>query len=525
MTNPDAQNAKSWPFEQARALLKRVGDKKLVTFQTGFGPSGAPHIGTFGEVTRTQMVRDAFIELTGGTVATRLIVFSDDYDGFRKVPDGMPESMAEHLGKPLTMVPDPFGEYESFAHRNNAALKAFIEQSGFEDVELISATECYRNGVFDDVLQRVLLSYDAVQAIMLPTLRDARKATYSAFMPLAYSGVLLADASVRPSEDFGDAGRGLFFKDSTFDAGVDMLIDVRGGAAKLQWKVDWAARWVVFDVDYEMHGKDLMDSAVLSSRICKAIGGKPPMTFTYELFLDDEGRKQSKSSGNGMSMETWSRYSTTGPLAYFMFLKPREAKIFTAKTVPRATDEYLKALVAYPALTGAAKLDSPIWHIHGDTPPPYSSDVTYGLLLNLAVVSGAKDRESLIAYLRQYKALSAGDLAFLTPLIDGAINYARDILLQDRQRRAPTEQEATAFLDLVERFEKMADGLDPEAYQFEVYEVGKAHDFQPLRAWFQSLYEVLFGDEQGPRFGSFTAAYGRQNTIDLLNRAVKGEIE
>ena len=497
---------KSWPFEQARALLERVQGKETVIFETGFGPSGTPHIGTFAEVIRTSMVRRAFEEMTNEKVLTRLLVFSDDYDGFRKRPLGLPVEMEEDFGLPLTRVRDPDGAFPSFAERNNQALRDFLDklEVGYE---FVSSTECYKTGVFDDVLMRVAENYDAVQEIMLPSLRDERRATYSAFMPISpVTGRVLAEGVHKVTP------QGMVFFDA--EDGKRYASSVRGGLVKLQWKVDWALRWAHFGVDYEMHGKDLIESAKLSERICKAVGGVPPLTYFYEMFLDDNGEKFSKSKGNGFTVEDWQRYSSTGALAHFVFQTPKSAKTLSASVVPRVTDEYLKALAAFPKLEGAARLDSPVWHIHEGSPPSYSADVSYGLLLNLAGVSKAQEPEVLENYLRQYKALG-DDREFITSLIPGAIAYTNE-QTKPAARRQPNQVERVAFQDLIARLEKMDDGLDGEAYQFEVYEVGKTHGFESLRAWFQGIYEVLFGESQGPRFGSFIAAYGRRNTINLL---------
>ena len=505
-------DAKSWPFEQARALFKKVGPKNLVTFQTGYGPSGHPHLGTFGEVVRTQMVRNAFHKLIGSDIATRTLVFSDDYDGFRRVPDGLPESMFDDIGKPLTSVRDPYGEYPSFAHRNNAALVNFIERMDF-DVTFVSATDCYKSGIFNPTLLRVLENYEAIKNLMLSTLGEVRRETYSPFMPISpVTGNVLAEGVLEVDKVSGEI---LFVAED----GKEYSVPVIDGNAKLQWKVDWAMRWAAFDVDYEMHGKDLLDSASLSSKISKIISNRAPLNYFYELFLDDSGHKISKSKGNGFSLEQWLQYSSTGALAYYMFQSPRSAKAFGASIVPRATDDYLKALGNFKNLDKNAKLDSPVWHIHGGNPPSYDADVSYGLLLNLATVSNAQDAQTLEKYLSQYKAVSDKDREFVGSLIPGAISYAQAYILKNRKTRAPTDLEHKAFLALADKLETMADGLPPEIYQTEVYAIGKDFEFTPLRAWFQGLYEVLFGDSQGPRFGSFIAAYGREETIKLL-RAV-----
>jgi lysyl-tRNA synthetase class 1 len=515
-----AFEAKSWPFEQARALLKRVEGKSVVTFQTGFGPSGAPHVGTFGEVVRTNMVRRAFEELTEGKVKTRLLVFSDDYDGFRRVPDGLPSSMEKDLGRPLSWVDDPFGEFESFAERNNSALRAFLDGLGI-DYEFVSATDAYRHVIFEecdffqDTLMLIYDNYDAVMNIMLPTLGGQgsnRAETYSPFMPVSdINGHVLDDAEVRLEGNYMISYRDV--------DGERRETNIFHGFVKLQWKVDWAMRWMAFDVDYEMHGKDLIDSATLSTRICKAVGRTPPLTYFYELFLDDEGRKVSKSKGNGMAMEEWLAYSDVGPLAYFMFQSPRSAKAFTLTVVPRVTDEYLKALGDYSKLEGAKRFDSPVWHIHAGSPPTFSADVSYSLLINLATVSSAQDAETLMNYLRQYKALSEDDRAVIESLVPKVIAYVRE-QTEPKVRRQPSEMEAKAFRSLISQLETMEDGLDGEAYQFWVYEVGKSYPFDTLRDWFRAIYEVLFGDEQGPRFGTFIAAYGRERSIDLLKSAL-----
>lgn len=505
--------AKSWPFEQARALLKRVEGKKMVTFQTGFGPSGAPHVGTFGEVVRTQMVRHAFEHLTGGEVATQLIVFSDDYDGFRKVPDGLPESMEADLGKPLSNVNDPFGDYRSFAERNNTALRNFLDGMGI-DYKFSSATDCYRSGLFNEMLIRVCQNYEAVRNIMLPTLGEVRRATYSPIMPISpVTGNVLAEG-VR---DIDLTRNEIHF---TAEDGKDYSVPVEFGKVKLQWKADWGMRWAALGVDYEMHGKDLIDSAVLSSRICKAIGGVPPLTYFYELFLDEHGAKQSKSKGNGMSTKEWLQCSTSDTLAMFMFQSPKTAKTFAPSVIPRVTDEYLKGLAAYDGLTPEQRLDSPVWHIHEGVPPSYTSDVSYGLLLNLAKVSAAQDAETLMNYLYQYRALPPQEHKLLWPFVEGAVAYVREHV-EKGSRRDPTALETAAFRALIWQLEQMEDGLDGEAYQFHIYEIGKQFQFEPLRNWFKAIYEVLFGDEQGPRFGTFIAAYGRERTIELLRSVLR----
>ncbi|HEY8579066.1 MAG TPA: lysine--tRNA ligase, partial [Beijerinckiaceae bacterium] len=362
-----ALTAAAWPFEEARKLVARVErtGQREVLFETGYGPSGLPHIGTFGEVARTTMVRRAFELLTGGRVKTRLLAFSDDMDGLRKVPDNVPnkEILLAHLGKPLTRVPDPFGKFESFAHHNNAMLREFLDRFGFE-YEFASSTDYYLSGRFDAALKHMLARFDAVQKIMLPSLREERAATYSPFLPIhPKTGVVMQV----PLESMDAASGVIVWRDP--DTGERFETLVTGGHCKLQWKPDWAMRWYALDVDYEMAGKDLIDSVKLSGAIVRALGGAPPEGFNYELFLDDKGQKISKSKGNGLTIEEWLTYASPESLSLFMFQKPREAKRLHFDVIPRAVDEYLQFLAAYPKQDWKQRLGNPVWHIHGGEPP------------------------------------------------------------------------------------------------------------------------------------------------------------
>jgi lysyl-tRNA synthetase class 1 len=379
-----AEHAKAWPFEEARQLLDRVGkggvpEKGYVLFQTGYGPSGLPHIGTFGEVARTLMVRHAFEQLSD--VPTRLFAFSDDMDGLRKVPDNIPnkEMVAEHLGKPLTAIPDPFGTHDSFGAHNNARLRAFLDEFGFS-YEFVSATECYKSGRFDAALLKVLAHYDAVMDVILPTRGPERRATYSPFLPVCpETGVVLQVPMVARNLD---AGTVVYERAD----GKRVETPVTGGACKLQWKADWAMRWTALDVDYEMSGKDLIDSVRLSGRICRILGGNPPVGFTYELFLDEKGEKISKSIGNGLSVEEWLRYAPPESLAQFMFQKPKAAKRLYFDVIPRQVDDYLQHLAAYPTQEPERQIENPAWHIHRGPPPAEDAHLSYNILLNLASV-------------------------------------------------------------------------------------------------------------------------------------------
>ena len=550
-----AREARTWPFEQARALLARLFVVRLdaaerdlaatlfaagkidealaalpalrapVILQTGYGASGLPHIGTFNEVARTTMVRNAFRALTEDQIPTRLISFSDDMDGLRKVPDNVPnrEMLAEDLGKPLTSVRDPFGEQASFGDYNNARMRAFLDAHGF-DYEFLSATQCYRSGRFDATLRRVLERFDKVQAVMLPTLGPERRATYSPFLPISpKTGRVL---QVPTLERFPDRGT-IVFED---EDGVLTETPVTGGAVKLQWKPDWANRWTALGVDYEMSGKDLIDSVKVSSRICTILGGTPPEGFNYELFLDEHNQKISKSKGNGLTLEEWSRYGAPESLVYYLFGSPRSAKKLAFEVIPRAADDYLQQLEAYnrpPAPRGdndkpANPLDNPVWSVHAGAPPAKGSPVSFGLLINLVSASNASDKAILWGFIARHLpgATPEGE-PLLDRLTDYAVNYYEDFVRPAKRFRAPDARERAAFADLAARLRALPpDTHDAELVQFEVYEAGKAAGFEPLRTWFGALYEVLLGQSQGPRFGSFAVIFGLPETITLIERAL-----
>lgn len=524
--HPAALRAKSWPFVEARALYehitkkgKRPGD--MVTFETGFGPSGLPHIGTFGEVVRTAMVMRAFDKLTRYTYELRLLIVSDDYDALRKVPDGADFILNDSLDLPLSSVPDPLGRERSFAMANNRKLIEFVNSLRIP-YSFVSATDQYRSGNYDATLRKVWDNHQAILDIMLPTLGAERRATYCAFMPIgAHTGKVISEGATLAPLGSVINEREIEYRDN----GLLCKTSVFGGLTKLQWKVDWAARWVTFDVDYEMSGKDLIDSVKASNQICRAIGGMPPLNMTYELFVDAEGKKISKSKGNGIAMEEWFRYGTREALALFMFQNPRATKTLALDVIPRVSDELLKGLQAYHSYTEdveVKELDNPTWHIYQGNPPEYRSEVTYQLLINLAQASRTSDAEVLLRYANHYKAevpeATPEVISIIQGMAHGAIRYVQNVM-PAQELRAPTTREARAFENLALRLTGMQDGLDAEAYQFEVYEVGKEYEFEPLRTWFQAIYEVLFGSSQGPRFGTFIEAYGRQPTIELLEEA------
>ncbi len=518
-----AATHKAWPFEQARKLLDHVAHKPAdepVLFETGYGPSGLPHIGTFGEVARTSMVRHAFCLLSDRP--TRLIAFSDDMDGLRKVPDNLPnqEMLAQHLGKPLTSVPDPFGTHESFAHHNNARLQAFLDRFGFE-YEFFSATECYRSGLFDETLLTVLAHYEAVMDIVLPTLGAERRATYSPFLPVCpETGHVL---QVPVIEVNAQAGTIVYQRED----GKKIETPVTGGKCKLQWKADWAMRWTALGVDYEMAGKDLIESVHLSSRIARALGGAPPVGFNYELFLDDKGQKISKSKGNGITVEEWLRYASPESLALYMFQNPRKAKRLYFDVIPKAVDEYLTFLVKFADQSEVEKLGNPVWHIHNGTPPQEDVPVSFSLLLNLVSASNAHDKAILWNFIQRYAPKATPEKnPILDQLVPFAINYFDDFVKPSKKFRAPTDQERQGLEELIMRLEALARAgeTSAQAIQTEIYAVGKELAFENLRDWFQALYEVLLGQAQGPRFGSFVAIYGVPETIALIHKALAGDL-
>jgi len=510
--------AKAWPFEEARKLLKRFGDKTpakgYALFETGYGPSGLPHIGTFGEVVRTTMVRQAFQRISD--IPTRLFCFSDDMDGLRKVPDNIPnrEMVAAHLGKPLTQIPDPFGEYESFGHHNNARLRAFLDAFGFE-YEFQSSSELYRAGRFDAALLRMLEVYDRVMEIMLPSLGPERRKTYSPFLPICpETGRVLQVPVIERDLQAGT----VVYED---DAGRKVEVPVTGGHCKLQWKPDWGMRWYALGVDYEMSGKDLIDSVKLANRIAQVLGGRPPEGFNYELFLDEKGEKISKSRGNGLTVEEWLSYAPPESLALFMYQKPRAAKRLYFDVIPRAVDDYLAFAARHGEEALEKQLENPAWHIHDGKVPAGGSPLSFNVLLNLAGVCNTEDPAVLWGFISRYvPGASPESLPVLDNLVGYAIRYYQDFVKPNKAFRPPSDDERAALEDLLQALEALPAAADGEAIQTAVYEVGKAHDFANLRDWFKALYEILLGQEQGPRMGSFMALYGLEESKTLIRDAL-----
>jgi lysyl-tRNA synthetase, class I len=526
-----AENSNAWPFEEAKKIVARLKKKPKdeVIFETGYGPSGLPHIGTFGEVARTTMVRHAFRVLTDDKVKTRLIAFSDDMDGLRKVPDNVPnkEMLAAHLGKPLTQVPDPFSnEYPSFGAHNNARLRAFLDQFGFE-YEFLSSTDCYKSGRFDAALLTVLERFDAVMSIMLPSLRQERAQTYSPFLPISpRTGIVL---QVPILEHDAKAGT-ITYEDP--DTKERMVTPVTGGHCKLQWKPDWAMRWVALGIDYEMSGKDLIDSVKLSGEIARALGAQPPEGFNYELFLDEKGQRISKSKGNGLPIEEWLRYASPESLSLFMYRQPKAAKRLHFDVIPRNVDDYQQFLEGYQRQDAKQQLVNPVWHIHSGNPPQPDMPVTFQLLLTLVSSSNAENAETLWGFIGRYRpGVTPQTHPKLGKLVEYAINYYRDFVAPTKKFREPTEVERVALSDLRDALSQLAGDSTPEQIQDVVYEIGrrepfldekkKAKDGKPGVAldWFNMLYQVLLGQEKGPRFGSFVAVYGLANTVGMIDGA------
>ena len=511
-----AGEAKAWPFEQARLLLDRVkktGKQSPIIFETGYGPSGLPHIGTFGEVVRTTMVRQAFIALTNGTIETKLICVSDDMDGMRKVPDNVPnpEALAPYLQKPLTDVPDPFGTHEGFAQHNNARLRGFLDSFGF-DYEFKSATQLYRSGAFDATLLRALEHYDAIMGVMLPTLGEERRATYSPFLPISPTTGRVLYVPMKATDP--KAGT-ITFSD---EDGTDVTVAVTGGQVKMQWKPDFGMRWAALGVDFEMYGKDHQTNGPIYSKICRILGAEPPVQYCYELFLDQNGEKISKSKGNGISVEQWLSYAPPESLSLYNFQKPRVAKKLYFDVIPRAVDEYVQFLDAFWREEPAKQLENPVWHIHNGNPPRHSSPISFGLLLNLVSAANAPTTEVLWGFIKRYAPEATPETQpLLNQLAGFAIAYYRDFIEPTKKFRAPSDQERAAILDLLGQLEALSsDQMDGDNIQTMVFEVGKAHGFENLRDWFKALYEVLLGQEQGPRFGGFVALFGVKETMALI---------
>src|SRR5271155_1805635 len=527
-----AEQSHAWPFEEARKIVARLHKtpKDTVIFETGYGPSGLPHIGTFGEVARTTMVRHAFRVLTDDMIKTRLIAFSDDMDGLRKVPDNVPNKnmLTAYLGKPLTRIPDPFSnEYPSFGAANNARLRSFLDRFGF-DYEFASSTDYYSAGRFDATLLKMLAAYDQVMEIILPTLGSERRATYSPFLPISpVSGKGLQVPIVARN-----VARGTISYVEP-DSGETIETEVGGGRVKCQWKADWAMRWVALGVDYEMAGKDLIDSVKLSGQIAKALGATPPESFNYELFLDEKGQKISKSKGNGLTIDEWLRYASPESLSLFMYREPKAAKRLYFDVIPRNVDDYQQFLEGFPRQDARQQLGNPVWHVHAGHPPKADMPVTFQLLLTLVSSSNAENASTLWGFIGRYRpGVTPETHPKLDAMVGYAINYYRDFVAPPKQFREPTEGERAALQDLRDALANMPAESTAEDIQNVVYEIGRREPFLDHKKlakdgrpgvsldWFNMLYQVLLGQEKGPRFGSFVAVYGVANAVAMIDGAL-----
>jgi lysyl-tRNA synthetase class 1 len=517
--NEQAPSQLSWPFREAERVAERLAatGKKSALFETGYGPSGLPHIGTFGEVARTTWVRNAFTELTG--LPSRLLAFSDDMDGLRKVPDNVPnkDMLKNFIGRPLSQVPDPFGTHASFGAHNNARLRAFLDSFGF-DYEFASSTDYYVSGRFDDALLHVLANHEKIIEIIRPTLGPERRATYSPILPIHPRTGVVMQVPIERVDSFSGT---VFWTDP--ETGTKYETDVTGGSAKLQWKADWAMRWYALDVDYEMSGKDLIDSVKLSSAIVRALGKEPPVCLTYELFLDDQGQKISKSKGNGLSVEQWLTYAPPESLAQFMYHAPQRAKRLFFDVIPRAADDYINNVAALRETNDPHA--NPAWHIHGGKVPENAgSPIGFAMLLNLASVINADSPEMLWGFIRAYLPDATPENApFLARLVDYALAYYRDFVAAKKSFRPAKPVEREALQDLAAALAELPANASAEDIQNLVYAVGKRHPFSPLKAWFDCLYQVLLGQTEGPRFGGFIALYGIARTIALIETSLARE--
>nr|WP_078688157.1 MULTISPECIES: lysine--tRNA ligase [unclassified Bartonella] len=534
-----AAQSKAWPFEEARKIIKRyekIGCPEHILFETGYGPSGLPHIGTFGEVARTTMVRHAFHILTENKIKTKLLCFSDDMDGLRKVPDNVPnrKKMEDYLGQPLSRIPDPFGDdYPSFGAANNARLRTFLDRFGF-NYEFASATDYYHSGRFDETLLRILSCYDKVMELILPTLGKERQETYSLFLPISpLSGKVLQVPMIARNVEKGTV---TYIEPET---GEPIETEITGGKVKCQWKVDWAMRWTALGIDYEMAGKDLIDSTNLSSKICKILGGQPPEGFNYELFLDDKGQKISKSKGNGLTIDEWLTYAPTESLGLYMFLKPKTAKRLYFDVIPKTVDEYYAHLSAYEHQQWKERLNNPVWHIHHGCPPQVNLPVSFAMLLNLVSASNAENKDVLWGFISRYaKGANAQIYPMLDQLVQFALKYFETFVKPNKKFRTADENERSVLIQIDTKLASLPKTVDGDTLQNALLDVARLTECYQDHSkknpeggpgvssvFFQMLYEVLLGQERGPRFGSFIALYGIDETRALIATALARSVE
>ncbi len=505
--------SKLWPFIEANKLLNRMNklDVKPCIFQTGYGPSGLPHIGTFGEVLRTSMVIKAFKEISD--CPTKLYVFSDDMDGLRKVPQNIPnqQNVEKHLEKPLSTIPDPFGKFKSFSEHNNNKLINFLDKFNF-DYEFKSSTDHYKKGFFNEGLEAILNNYDKILNLILPTLGKDRRETYSPFLPICKKTGKVLQVKIN---ELDTINKRILYTDPFTNE--DIETSILDGNCKLQWKVDWAMRWFVLGVDYEMNGKDLIESFQLSNKINKVIGGRPPNNYTYELFLDQNGEKISKSIGNGISVEDWLAFSPQQSLELFMFQNPNRAKKLYFDIIPKFTDDYIKLSKEYESIESEKKIDSPLWFIKPETNQRILDNITFNLILNLANVCNAENTDIMWGFIENYYGkLKREDYPYIQKLLDYGVSYYKKFVLPNKKYRQPSEKERKGFIKLINILENIHESSDPEDIQTKVYDIGMELEFEKLKYWFQGFYQVILGQDQGPRIGSFIKFFGIKETINLL---------
>ncbi len=513
------QSTSSWPFVEIRKLLKErkeiIKKKSKITFQTGYGPSGLPHIGTFGEVARTTMMINALNHIQ--KIDHELITFSDDMDGLRKIPENIPNDkvLRENLGKPLTNIPDPFKKFKSFGEHNNEMLKQFLNKFNFQFI-FKSSTENYKKGVFNNSLMRVLEKYEDIMNIILPSLGEERKKTYCPFLPICpKTGKVLEIPLLEMDKKSGK----VVFKNND----KKMSTNILDGNCKLQWKVDWAMRWFTFDVDFEMYGKDLTESAILSNKICRSLGKTPPNGFAYELFLDEKGEKISKSKGNGISIEQWLRYASPESLSMYMYPNPKRAKKLYSEVVPKTVDDYLSNIEKFSSQKEQDQILNPVWHVHNGNPPNEKVIMPFSMLLNLVGSSNADNKLILWKFInRLHEKIKPQDYPVLDSLTEYAINYFKDKVEPNKKFKKPNVKEKKALENLVKKLQQIDKSLKPEEIQTYVYTIGKESGYEKnLREWFKLIYEVVFGEENGPRIGFFISFFGLNETIELINDKIK----
>ena len=513
----DKTNA--WPFVEAKKILRErkeyIDKKNKIILQTGYGPSGLPHIGTFGEVARTSMVVNALNQLTD--IPKEIITFSDDMDGLRKVPDNVPNKdlLEKNFNKPLTKVPDPFNKFASFGEHNNEMLKNFLNQFGFK-YTFKSSTDLYTSGKFNNTLKLVLKNYKGIMDIIIPTLGKERQKSYSPFLPICpQTGKVLEI----PVIEIDEGNSKIIFDNK----GKKLEKSILNGECKLQWKVDWAMRWYALDVDFEMYGKDLIESAILSTKIVNLLGTRNPSGFAYELFLDEKGEKISKSKGNGITIDQWLEFASPESLSLFMYQNPKRAKKLYKEIVPKAVDEYLDFTEKAKTQNELQLLMNPVWHVHNSEVPKEKMIMSFSMLLNLVETSNADNKDLLWKFVKKYKKnISEKDHPIFDKLIKYAIKYFNDVIKKNKKYKMPSAEEKKALKKLIQALDKCNDEMKPEDIQTQIYTVGKDNGYKEnLRDWFKLIYQVIFGDENGPRMGFFISFFGVQETKQLIKDKIK----